>query len=317
MSIVVDAPLDGGDDSVRQSHAEGLAQRVADGGHPVAYQKAAAVAEAGGRQSAGLDLQHGHIADGVRAHQLRLVNAVVIKSDSGPVAVLDHMGVGQDQSILRQHHAGSPAVTGLAVHIAGDGNDGGRTILIKRLQAQLIFRRALQLQREVDGQLCPGDVDLRHIGLHRLIVGVEEILPVFGHIVALAHGGERRGTGLLALRFPEGNGCADQEQQGKAYRADHPDSDFFLFLCRLGTGLFLHRSQGGVPALVVIPIIIAHILSSCSFYFSARGRVNTNSVMPSSLFTAISSSWLLIMDFTRYRPRPTPSLSRLRERSDL
>ena len=42
-----------------------------------------------------------------------------------------------------------------------------------------------------------------------------------------------------------------------------------------------------------------------------------NSVTPSLLVTKISSSWLLSMVLTIYSPSPTPSLSRLLDRSVL
>ena len=48
-----------------------------------------------------------------------------------------------------------------------------------------------------------------------------------------------------------------------------------------------------------------------------RVRVKTNSVIPSLLVTVMFSLWLLRMVLTMYSPSPTPSLSMLRERSDL
>ena len=75
---------------------------------------------------------------------------------------------------------------------------------------------------------------------------------------------------------------------------------------------------------VVVAAVPAHIYlqsaahgSACYFAGIASGSVNTNTVTPSRLVTATSSSWLLSIFLTRYRPSPTPSLSILRERSDL
>ena len=276
VALVVDAALDGGDDAAGQRETEFLTQRVADGGHAVADLQRGAVAEDGGRETLRFDLQHSDVADGIRADELRLADAVVRKRHGRAVAVRDHVGVRQDEAVLREDDAGAPVIAALAVHIAGDRDDALRAAAVQLLQAQLLAAGD-DAAFKVFRQRGLFDVDGRAAVLGHRIEILEKIAEIVGHRVVVIVPGddELAEVGivrvLLLARLDDLRlRVLVREQQGRA--GDQPDHDQHrdhglepgaVFPC----GFFLRRLaalQRGVPAVVVCGVPVAH---SITFFF--------------------------------------------------
>ena len=145
MAVVVDAAVDGGNDAVGERHPEGLAQGIADRGDVLAHGELAAVAEDRRLEPLRVDLQHRDIAHGIGADKHGLKASVVKERHGRAVAVFHHVGIGQDQTVLRQDDAAAPEEARAAVDIAADGDDGLRAVLVELLQAELPLLRVADL----------------------------------------------------------------------------------------------------------------------------------------------------------------------------
>ena len=90
----------------------------ADGHDPFAHFEAVDVADFDHGQTSGLDLDHGHIAAFVHAHNAGLELALIGQSHQHLVSTVHHMGIGHDEAIggqdeARTHATGLPLFLGL------------------------------------------------------------------------------------------------------------------------------------------------------------------------------------------------------------
>ena len=86
-----------------------VAQRVADGQHPVADAGVVAVAEGGGGQPRGVDLHHRHVGQRVGADHLGGELTPVEQPDGDLLGAFDHVVVGEDVAVGRDDEAGAAA----------------------------------------------------------------------------------------------------------------------------------------------------------------------------------------------------------------
>ena len=243
MAVIVHAPVNGGDDTVGQGGTELLAEGVADGGHRVAHGKAADISEAGGRQAGAVDFQQGQVADRVRPYQQRLIALVVIERDLSAGTALDHMGIGDDQTVFAGNDAGAPVIAVLILRVGGDAHDGIGAGGIQLLQAQLLLPGLRQGQDKGLLQHRSFDAGFQCVALAALVKILQIIVPVLRH-----------GAGGRAPRAGKGQGRAHDQKQQQHRQTDPQPGAFqaplFLFFC---FGSFQRR----VPA-SAIPIQIAH-----------------------------------------------------------
>ena len=231
------------------------------------------------------------------------------------MSVSEHIAVGGDDN------AAAPAVIiGTVADEALDADDGGDALFIDLAEIQRSAAGGAHLQRKAAPLIGNRDIDLGLRESVRVVKTVHIVLPEDGHTVGVVLGYSAAAT------------CRSDPDAGsyKTYADDYGDHPNPAITRRRGLRLLPRRA---VPALrsrafslipVVVAAVPAHIYlqsaahgSACYFAGIASGSVNTNTVTPSRLVTATSSSWLLSIFLTRYRPSPTPSLSILRERSDL
>ena len=86
-----------------------LAQVIADGDDVLADGEHVGIAECGGRQARGLDLDNGKIVALVRADQRRVILRVIIKRDLNGGSAVNDMVAGDDVSVARDDDAAARA----------------------------------------------------------------------------------------------------------------------------------------------------------------------------------------------------------------
>lgn len=99
-------PVLGADIAHRLSGSE-LAQRIADGGHLIAYIQTVGVADGHCRKIFGFNLQKRHVADGIGTHQPGRILGSVVQRDGDGLRAVDDMVVGQHVAVRRQNKAGT------------------------------------------------------------------------------------------------------------------------------------------------------------------------------------------------------------------
>ena len=105
----------GAHDAGGDGEGEALAERVADGQHPLADAGVVAVAERHRRQALGVDLEHRHVGVGIGAHDLGLELPAVEQADRDLLGAFDHVVVGQDVAVGRDDEPGSAALLDLGL----------------------------------------------------------------------------------------------------------------------------------------------------------------------------------------------------------
>ena len=106
-----DQPVQGGDDPVSEGVGQ-LAQGVADGVDALAHHQLVAVPQGDGDETAGLDLENGHVVVLLAPHQLGVVLVTIGEGHlDGHRAVvhrfLDHVVVGGDVAVLTEDESGA------------------------------------------------------------------------------------------------------------------------------------------------------------------------------------------------------------------
>ena len=305
VAVGADAAVDGGDDTVGHGAAQGVHQRVADGDDAVAHAQLAAVAEFGGVQPLGLDLQHGKVHLRILADELCRGLRAVGQDDRRLIGAGDKVLVGEDEAVLTHDDAGAPVIADLALLRGLDADDGLHAAGVKLLQRQLIAASGA-LQREAEIGAGAAALDVAALGRVGLLLGIipgEEVLVVLVIVlrhrraavvlrgVAVAGAGDLKGEAVAAVRLPLPEGPAAVEGVGEGVNARHDEQQHaqrdggdlhagVLFLLRLrpvlllrpGLRLGLRRAAWGVPVAAGI-IVLIHRESLISA--SASGRRQT------------------------------------------